>query len=147
MTWLATGVVFLLGHLCGALGFYLNHRFIMHGKLGRLPLLKNVKRLHALHHAHPYDHLRNDHLIIPVWGKILMMGLIALLSVFSFPFAMGGLSFFIYYGYRHYNIHNHDHESHFYLHHHFHHSHDSLANYSGVYPFVDKVFLTYVETR
>jgi len=137
----------ILGHLSGALGFYFNHRFVMHGKLGKLFLLKRIKRLHAIHHAHPYDQLRNQYLIIPIWGKILMALLIGVLSLLSFFYAMGVLSFFLLYGYRHYRIHNQDRKSHFYYHHHYHHKYDFSYNYSGVYPSIDKIFKTYVQTK
>tara|TARA_Y100000593_G_C4147278_1_gene255231 strand:+ start:151 stop:615 length:465 start_codon:yes stop_codon:yes gene_type:complete len=136
-----------LGHLLAAVGFYLNHRFVMHGKFGRLPYLKKIKRLHALHHAHPYDEKRNNHLIIPLWGKLLMACLIAVLSSFNFWFAIGVLSFFLLYGYRHYRIHNGDNKSRFYYHHHYHHVYDASVNYSGIYPVVDNVFRTYISTN
>ncbi len=140
-------VLVCFGHFSGAVAFYLNHRFVMHGKLGKLFFLKKIKRLHAIHHAHPYDRLRNRHLIIPLWGKLLMALLIGVLSLLSFSYAVGVLSFFLLYGYRHYRIHNQDRKSHFYYHHHYHHVYDLSSNYSGVYPVVDKIFKTYVQTK
>ena len=139
--------LFFFGHFCGAIGFYLNHRFIMHGKLGKVSFLKKIKRLHAIHHAHPYDGLRNKHLIIPIWGKLLIAIMIACLSYLNFKFALGVLSFFILYGYRHYRIHNQDSKSHFYQHHYYHHTFDSTSNYSGVYPGIDLLFRTYTQTK
>ena len=141
-------IVWLLaGHFCGCTGFYLNHRYVMHGKLGKFKFFKKIKRLHAIHHAHPYDALRNKHLIIPVWGKILMAIMIAFLSYLNFAFAIGVLSFFLVYGYRHYRIHNQDRSSYFYQHHHYHHVYDSTTNFSGVYPIIDRLFRTYTQTK
>jgi sterol desaturase/sphingolipid hydroxylase (fatty acid hydroxylase superfamily) len=136
-------LIFIAGHLCGALGFYLNHRFILHGKIGDMRFFRKLKRLHTLHHAHPYDDKRNDHIAIPLWGKLLMAKLVLVLSIFSVSFALGGLSFFLYYGYRHHSIHNKDKSSYFSRHHRYHHVRDPRVNHSGVYPFVDIIFGTY----
>ena len=60
---------FTLGHILSALIVYLNHRFVFHGSLGRLPLFKASKYLHALHHAHAYDEERNNY-FEPLWVKV-----------------------------------------------------------------------------
>ena len=46
----------VVGHLTGALVLYLNHRFIFHGKLGRFPILRSMRKLHTLHHRHRVAH-------------------------------------------------------------------------------------------
>ena len=124
---------------------YLNHRFVFHGRLGRLPLLRKTRKLHILHHLHAYDHERNYH-FEPLWFKISFYCFFVALGFFvSWPFALGLLSFALLYSYRHRNIHNDDKTSRFSAHHYYHHKLDSRKNFSGVYPVIDRVFKTAAE--
>ena len=130
------------GHFLAVVAVYLNHRFVFHGKLGKLPLLKRAKRLHALHHAHAYTEDRNSY-FEPLWFKVIFFTSLLLVSMLiSTPFAFGLLSFAILYAYRHKRIHNQDTTSYFSLHHRHHHSVNPQTNFSGVYPSVDKIFGT-----
>lgn len=139
-------LLFLSGHLLSSLLVYLNHRFILHGilgKWGKLPILKQARRLHAEHHRHAYDEDRNNH-FEPAWvtiGFAMIMGLIG--TFISFPFALGIASFGLLYSYRHKRIHNVDMDSKFSLHHKHHHQGNARKNFSGVYPFVDRLFGTW----
>ena len=124
---------------------YLNHRFVFHGKLGRLPLLKKTRKLHIKHHLHAYDYERNYH-FEPLWFKILFYCFFTALGFFvNWPFALGLLSFALVYSYRHRSIHNNDKTSHFSTHHYYHHKLDSRKNFSGVYPVMDYIFGTSAE--
>jgi len=135
-------LVFLIGHYIAALGVYLNHRFLFHGRLGKLPILKYFKRLHANHHKHAYDSQRND-FFEPWWVKAVFIAIILTSSmVIGIAFPLGVLSFGLIYAYRHKRIHNRDRTSHFALYHYYHHSVDLRTNYSGVYPFIDHLFGT-----
>ena len=41
-------LLFLMGHVGAALAVYFNHRYVFHGNLGHLPLLKETRRKHIL---------------------------------------------------------------------------------------------------
>lgn len=136
-------VLFLFGHIFSATAVYLNHRFVFHGRLGKLPLLKNLKSLHIKHHKHAYDEQRNQH-FEPLWITLSLFTLIIMIGIiFSYPFSLGMFSFALVYAYRHKRIHNEDKTSHFSLHHRHHHTKNPRKNFSGVYPVIDKVFGTY----
>jgi sterol desaturase/sphingolipid hydroxylase (fatty acid hydroxylase superfamily) len=134
-------VLFLFGHLISAVAVYLNHRFLLHGRLGRLPILKKLKRLHALHHAHAYDEVRNDY-FEPAWVKAAFAVVLLGVCFISVSFSLGLLSFGLFYGYRHKSIHNTDLDSHFSIHHRHHHLVNPRCNYSGIYPSIDYIFGT-----
>jgi sterol desaturase/sphingolipid hydroxylase (fatty acid hydroxylase superfamily) len=131
--------VAFIGHWFGAVVLYLSHRFIFHGKLGKLPVLKDFRRLHAKHHRHLGE---NEHLFVPFWAKCAILSVIVAVAFVSPAFSAGLLSFSLLYSFRHFAIHNHDTTSRFHHHHHYHHV-KANKNYSGVYPFLDKLFGTY----
>lgn len=141
-------VLFLLiiGHFTAALLVYLNHRFVFHGKLGTKGPLKFIRRYHTLHHAHPKGERVYDHIYMPVWARVMFVAIYVGISFVSFPFALGMLTFSIYYGYNHLAIHEKKHRNHSYFHHTLHHK-DPTVNFSGMYPFIDKLFSTYKESR
>jgi len=133
---------FVLGHILAAFAIYLNHRFVFHGKLGKLPFFKFTKRLHALHHAHAYTEDRNDY-FEPLWLKIVFLALLFVVGlVINASFALGLTSFIALYAFRHERIHNDDKTSRFSLHHRHHHTVNVKCNYSGVYPIIDYIFGT-----
>jgi len=139
---------FELGLVIGAflitsIMFYLNHRFVGHGPLGKLPLLRHIKRLHLIHHRNDYNEKRNKHLILPFWGKTLFGAVFLSLWFISFPFAVGYIAYVFYYGWQHYKIHNHDRDSNCSKHHYIHHRKSINHNFSGTMPFIDKIFRTY----
>ena len=134
--------LFLLGHFLAALSVYLNHRFVFHGKIGKLPILRYFRKLHGLHHAHAYDEHRNKY-FEPLWFKILFFCFLFFAGIFiNFPFTLGLLSFGSLYSYRHFSIHNEDQESYFSTHHRIHHCDDYRVNFSGIYPQIDIIFGT-----
>jgi hypothetical protein len=133
---------FLFGHIFAAILVYLNHRFVFHGKLGRLPVLRKLRRLHTLHHAHAYGEHRNDY-FEPTWVKASYYSLIIILGAFvGWSFAFGIGSFGALYAYRHKAIHNSDNSSKFFFHHKYHHTVNPKVNFSGIYPEVDFLFKT-----
>ena len=133
---------FILGHILSAFIVYLNHRFVFHGRLGRLPGFRATRRLHALHHTHAYDEERNNY-FEPLWVKVIFYGFLLLIgSLVNWSFSLGLLSFGLLYSYRHKSIHNGDTSSYFSVHHRHHHTVDTKCNYSGVYPVIDYIFGT-----
>jgi len=132
----------VVGHLSGALVLYLNHRFVFHGKLETLPFFRMTSKLHMLHHKHTYSSNKNDYLKTPIWGKAGIGALIIFSGIIiGWFFALGVWTFSLLYATRHYAIHNHDSSSRFYRHHDFHHR-NIKYNFSGISPFVDRVFGT-----
>jgi sterol desaturase/sphingolipid hydroxylase (fatty acid hydroxylase superfamily) len=143
------GILLILGgHFAAATAVYLNHRFVFHGKWGNLPLLRETRKKHILHHRWAYGRHAHRHIIAPWWGQLLIAGAMAFIGqLFSWWFAVGILSFCFYYSHQHWAIHHDDDSSHCHYHHSFHHYNDKHANLSGVYPFIDRLGGTYVETR
>jgi sterol desaturase/sphingolipid hydroxylase (fatty acid hydroxylase superfamily) len=133
----------IVGFFFTSVMFYLNHRFVGHGPLGKWPLLHHMKRLHLIHHKNDYNEKRNDHLILPFWSKISFLLVFVLVSIASIPFAVGYISYVFYYSLVHYKIHNGDLESSCGQHHYIHHRKSIKHNFSGTMPFIDKVFGTY----
>lgn len=139
--------LFFVGHYAAALVVYLNHRFVFHGSLRRWPGLKYLARLHALHHAH-VDNDVAEYIFMPWWGQLAVVLTIGLTGwLFSWGLALGIFSFSILYMNRHLAIHTTDEKSHFHFHHIYHHRGDVKTNLSGMYPFIDRLFGTYVESR
>ena len=146
MTQLSSVFYFLaiaaLSHFVGALVLYLNHRFVFHGRLGKLPVLKKMWGLHALHHRHAFDDSADDYLVTPLWGKLSLSALFILSGIIITPaFAVGLFSFALVYAYRH-RITHHGDQSRFALHH-MHHHRKINVNFAGVYPIFDRAFFTY----
>ena len=140
----AIGIIMFItvGHFFGALLVYLNHRFIFHTKLGNLPLLKNLKKLHAMHHAHAYNEQRNKYILVPfMWIIAIFIKIILIGVLINIWFAIGIGTFSLLYSYRHYAIHNNDKSSRFFRHHKMHHINPKY-NFSGIYPFIDFIFRT-----
>lgn len=131
-----------IGHVMGAVILYASHRWIFHGKLGKLPLLREFKRLHLRHHRYSYSEHKNEFLVVPLWAKTIILSLIALVALIQPGLSLGLFTFALLYSHRHYAIHNEDNYSHFHFHHHYHHKKPNV-NYSGVYPILDNVFGTH----
>ncbi len=147
MNFLLIFFLFLIGHFIAALAVYLNHRFVLHGNLRRVPFLKPLARLHGLHHANLDENNVDKYIFMPWWSKLSFYALMILFAFINIPFTIGIISFALLYQYRHWSIHHSDDTSKFYYHHHYHHCVDVKKNLSGIYPVLDKVFQTYVETK
>lgn len=149
-------IAVLVGHFSSALFIYLVHRFVFHGKLRRYPGLNHLARLHGLHHAEVKKHQIvngkingnvEKYIFVPLWVKIALFVLITSVGYFvSLGLAAGITSFGLLYSWRHYAIHHHDFKSKFFHHHDYHHRANTQKNFSGMHPFFDKIFGTYVET-
>lgn len=141
LSFLFFALLFITGHSLGALVVYLNHRFVLHGRLRRWPLLKKLARLHGLHHAHHND--KNDpYIFMPLWGKLSLVFILVIIATLSLPLSLGISSFCLLYMYRHWAIHNTDTTSRFFRHHNLHHKKFPNKNFSGIYPVIDKIFNT-----
>tara|TARA_B100000902_G_scaffold115578_1_gene116463 strand:- start:459 stop:890 length:432 start_codon:yes stop_codon:yes gene_type:complete len=135
----------IIGFFMGAMLFYLNHRFVAHGPLGKLPLLKYIRKMHLKHHRYDYTPNRNEHLLLPTWAKILFFLVFLIISSISFYFALGIISYVIYYEWMHYRIHNTHMNTLCGTHHRIHHRQSPRHNFSGTMPFIDKIFGTYLK--
>ena len=134
-----------IGFFFTSIMFYLNHRFVGHGKLGKWPLLKHIRKMHLIHHRNDYNEKRNDHLKLPFWSKILFFIVFVAISFISLPFASGYLLYVFYYEWLHYRMHNDDHSGVCSQHHFIHHRKSANHNFSGTMPFIDKLFGTYYQ--
>ena len=132
------GLLFISGHCLGTLIFYFTHQLIFHGRLGNLPILKRIKKIHSMHHARPGD---LEKAFFPWWAKILITIVMIAVGVISLPLAIGICSFFPVYAYRHWKAHN-GAEAYWAQHHMHHHLRDIKTNFGGIYPIVDIIFGT-----
>ena len=139
---LSAAALIVVGHFSCALLIYLNHRFVFHSRLGNLPILRSIKRLHSLHHAHAYNEKRNNYILVPAKYNVALISLVILIGIhINTWFAIGLATFSILYSRRHYEIHNRDKASVFFKHHELHHV-NLKYNFSGIYPFIDFIFGT-----
>ena len=158
-------LLFIIGYVATTFAYYINHRFIFHGKMPQW-MPKPIKRLHRWyagfhlrHHLNAFpdesgttSHVE-EYLQVPAYGKIIAGLLLLGISFFSIGLATGVLTFFIVYGVRHGTIHGISvvgfgpvsKSSQYYRHHMSHHTKGNWNkyNFSGVHPYVDKIFKTY----
>ena len=140
MSFLAQLILFTGGHAAGALLFYFFHRVIFHGPLAKYPVFKQWAAIHTRHHGTPGD---PGSFFFPWWANAAI-GVFTVTVFFLTPaFSLGMVSFFALYAYRHRAAHNGS-TAHWAQHHQSHHFAKPRANFSGSYPFVDKLFGTYV---
>ena len=132
-------LLLIAGHFFGAYMFYFFHRHIFHGSLGKYPILKEWKSIHTQHHRRPLD---PGTFFFPWWANLAIWTLAAgLLFVIPY-FAVGLGSFFGYYAYMHRAAHV-GADTRSGRHHRSHHHGKPKANFSGAYPFIDRIFGTY----
>ena len=157
-------LLFVTGYIATTFAYYINHRFIFHGKLppwtpGQIKKLHRwYSGFHLRHHlnAFPKNGLTTnveEHLHVPIYAKIIACLMLLGISFFSTGLAGGVLTFFIVYGIRHGTIHGINvvgfkpvpEYSYYYKHHMSHHTKGNWTkyNFSGVHPYVDKIFKTY----
>lgn len=134
-------LLFVIGHLMGAFAIYFNHRFVLHGKLGKLPLLRKTMIMHGLHHAHSYTDDCLDYIDIPVWGWVGLLSISAIVTYISIPLGLGLVSLWFYYEIVHRYIHFQGKDGKFGQHHRRHHEKPNI-NFSGVHPWIDSLFNT-----
>ena len=138
MLYLSFLLTVALGHIVGTLIFYFTHRFIFHGSLGRLPILKQIRKMHTMHHARPQD---LEKAFFPHWAKALIALTVVCVGMISVPFTFGICTFFPVYTYRHWKAHNGS-SARWAKHHMHHHLVDPRTNFGGIYPIVDAIFRT-----
>jgi sterol desaturase/sphingolipid hydroxylase (fatty acid hydroxylase superfamily) len=132
----------VVGFFITSLMFYLNHRFVGHGPLGKWPLLHHMRRLHLIHHKNDYNDNRNSHLRLPFWAKVAFLSVFLLISLASIGFALGYISYVFYYGWLHHKMHNDEQKGVCSRHHFIHHRKSARHNFSGTMPFLDRLFGT-----
>ena len=140
---LGVALLFVAGHIFGALLFYFTHRFIFHGKLGKLPLLRLIRKIHTRHHAKPHA---LERAFFPWWAKIMIAATMILAGFINLPFALGVCSFFPVYTYRHWKAHNGS-DAYWAKHHMHHHLKEPASNFGGIYPIIDVIFRTNSSVR
>jgi len=140
-------LLLVAGFFITSIMFYLNHRFVGHGPLGKWPLLHHIRRLHMMHHKNDYNNKRNDYLRLPSWAKFLFILLFLLISLFSISFAVGYISYIAYYGWLHHRMHNDNQNNPCSYHHFIHHRKSARHNFSGTMPFIDRIFGTHYKKQ
>ena len=158
------GFEFLFGYAITALAYYFNHRFLFHKRLPKqVPKIirdwhRKYANLHIQHHKHawPEDERVKEFIKVPIFGKVILLLIVAAVGVISASASLGILIFFAVYGMRHSAIHGvsiagnkvADSSSYYYRHHMLHHTNGNWHkhNFSGVHPWIDKVFGTYKES-
>lgn len=141
MNTLSFVALLISGHTLGSLLIYANHRFILHGKLGKIGPLVRAKHLHALHHKHAYD---NDYAYFSQTPKIAVVAVwmtVASVCLLSVPFGLGLASAYVFYEYAHEKIHTSWRSSKYGQHHETHHKFPK-GNFAGVHPRIDYLFRT-----
>lgn len=156
---------FFLGYFLTALAYYFNHRFLFHKRTPKwMPkVIKKAHRwyanFHTQHHIHawPDSYRVHEFIRIPLFGKIMMGGIALATTLISPLMALGILTFFTVYWVRHSAIHGIsvlgnkplDDTSPYYQHHMLHHTNGNWhkSNFSGVHPWIDKVFGTFKESQ
>ena len=128
----------IIGHISGGLAFYFTHRFVFHGRLGKLPILRKIRTIHIKHHAKPES---LERAIFPLWSKILIAFFMVAIGFINLPFTLGVCSFFPVYSHRHWKAHNGS-NAYWAKHHMYHHLKDPQSNFGGIYPILDRVFGT-----
>ena len=131
--------LFAVGHVFAAMMFYSFHRFIFHGPLGKLPVLRDLKARHTAHHAGPEDPGR---FFFPWWANAIIWAGAAVMLWALPALGIGLFSFFGIYAYRHRRAHLGT-DSRWAHHHMSHHFSDPRSNFSGTYPIFDKLLGTH----
>lgn len=140
-------ILFALGHLLGSFAIYANHRFILHGSLGKLWFLSWARRLHAMHHKHAYVEDGEEDLYhryftrTPILAQVVVTVLLILVSIVSIPLSLGFISAWCYYEFTHRMIHGAWRSSWIGRHHELHHKRPK-GNFAGVHPWMDTIFKT-----
>ena len=132
-------LLFGVGHFFGAYMFYFFHRYIFHGPLGKYPILRSWRARHTEHHRRPADPGR---FFFPWWVNLTIWALAAGVFFISHSLGLGLATFFAYYAYRHQAAHAGS-DTRSGRHHRSHHYGRPNANFSGAYPFIDRIFGTY----
>ena len=136
---------FMLAHFVTAFLFYLNHRFVFHGKIGKSGLLASWKMVHTRHHKVDYGPNFKKYAMIPWWGVANYSSCCYTIGLVASSFVGGGVfSYFLAYEIKHYKLHKHvdvrDRMARF---HYYHHRKSAKKNYATIWSFIDRVFGTY----
>lgn len=139
--------LFATGYCLAAVCWYLNHRFVFHGTLGKLPLLKQFARTHSQHHQFAYKGDIDRYIFVPDWGHLLLFAISSPLLLISPMLWSGACAFACFYNMQHYAMHYGQRQSTRGSHHEFHHSVNPGVNFSGIHPIIDRVFGTFQESK
>ena len=153
------------GFLLGAAAFYFVHRDVFHSKKSSKtykilfskwnPLAPPARWGRAIHQNHHREHIRSRktgepeemNMFFPWKVKLFVGACLFGMCMVSVPFAIGVVSFFPFYSYRHTAVHRVDSQGGklkpWMRHHLYHHEKNPAVNHSGTLPFVDRVFGTH----
>jgi len=152
------------GFLVGSAAFYFTHRTVFHSKRTSKvykilfhrwnPLAPLARWGRGIHLAHHREHTLSKrtgvveelNMFFPWRVKLFVAVAVTGIALVSFPFAMGVISFFPFYAYRHTAAHRHDSSGKtlkpWMRHHLYHHERNPAVNHSGTLPIIDKIFGT-----
>jgi len=136
---------FMLAHFVTAFLFYLNHRYVFHGKWGKTGLLASWKLVHTRHHKVDYGPNFKKYALIPWWGWLAVVLVCSTIALLSNNYVGGGVfSYFLAYELRHYRLHakldGSDRLTRF---HYYHHRKSAKKNFATMWTFIDRLFGTY----
>jgi sterol desaturase/sphingolipid hydroxylase (fatty acid hydroxylase superfamily) len=136
-------LLLIVGHLLMSLLFYLNHKLIFHGKLGKLKFLRGWKRIHTNHHKDFFGEDKKKALgLLPFWGWLIFLAVCSSLGFINIFFAIGMFSYVVLYEWSHSRAHKRPKKTKWAQMHIRHHTHSPRKNFATFYVFWDKLFKT-----
>ena len=138
-------LLIVLGHFIAAVLFYLNHRFIFHGRLGNLKFLKPWKKVHTMHHKYDYTSQWKKYALIPWWGWVGLSSICFVIGFLTDPlFGVGIFSYILSYEIIHYYLHKYPKKKNLLNQfHHYHHRKEPKKNFATFWIFIDRMFKTH----
>jgi len=134
-------ILLAVGHVSAAFLFYITHRWILHPHPSARTL-QGAARQHRTHHAQPGN---PGHFFFSWWVNVAVWGFTALVAVYSPALAVGMVTYYGAYAYYHRSSHYRG-QSRAARHHQGHHYVNPRSNFAVVYPLMDKIFGTCIET-
>ena len=129
------------GHVSAAFLFYVTHRWVLHSRSSHR-YLKPLARQHRTHHADPGN---PGHFFFSWWVNAIVWSLTAIITFLIPAFGAGMVTYYAAYAYYHRSSHYKG-QSKAARHHQGHHYVNPRNNFAVVYPLMDRVFRTRIET-
>jgi len=141
-------LLIVVGHLIAAVLFYLNHRYVFHGWLGNLKILKSWKKVHTMHHKNDYNSQWKKYALIPWWGWMGLSAACFAIGYFTHAFfGVGIFSYILSYEVTHYYLHKYPKKHYLNQFHHHHHRKDAKKNFATFWTIIDRIFRTHKNNR
>lgn len=132
-------ICFISGHIFSVFMLYFNHRFILHGFLGKMKLLKRARYLHALHHKNAYT--ERESIRTPISITVILAVMICIVMKLQIFCGLGIASAWLYYEVMHNWLHGGGRFTKLGRLHETHHRRPH-KNFSGIHPWLDVLFGT-----